>query len=74
MQYDILNNGPIVGYMYIMSDFYTYASGTYVPTTGSYSGMIALRIYGWDFTGAIWYWKARGSFGTAWGSTGDINV
>lgn len=68
----IYNNGPMVAWMMIYSDFYSYSSGVYQYTWGLEEGGHFVVICGWDDTEN--YWICKNSWGTGWGETGWFRI
>jgi C1A family cysteine protease len=67
----IYNNGPVVAWFEVYDDFFSYSSGVYTYTSGSYDGNHFVLVTGWDDTapsgGAF---IVKNSWGTLWGSLG----
>jgi len=77
-----LNKGPLMAYIYVNDDFYSYATGVYDgpncrsdPTSCpvGYNHAIVLVGYGKTDDG-IPYWKVRNSWGTHWGENGYFKI
>ncbi len=67
MKQALINNGPIVAGMYVYSDFFSYSSGVYQHTTGSFAGGHAVLIVGFGTYDGIDYWIVKNSWGNDWG-------
>jgi C1A family cysteine protease len=64
--------GPIVASFYVYNDFYSYRSGVYSYTTGSYVGAHAVLIVGYDDT--LQAFIVKNSWGTGWGEAGYFMI
>jgi C1A family cysteine protease len=64
--------GPVVATMYVYNDFYSYRSGVYSYTTGSYVGAHAVLIVGYDDT--LQAFIVKNSWGTGWGEAGYFMI
>jgi len=64
--------GPVVATMYVYSDFYSYRSGVYSYTTGSYVGAHAVLVVGYD--DAQQAFIVKNSWGTGWGEAGYFMI
>jgi C1A family cysteine protease len=70
-----LQDGPLVGYMEIYSDFYSYSSGIYAPIpSATYEGGHGIVIVGYYDDGVDRYWICKNSWGTGWGDNGYFNI
>ncbi len=70
-----LQYGPLVGYMRIYTDFYSYSSGIYAPTpSATYDGDHGIVIVGYYDDGVDRYWICKNSWGTGWGDNGYFNI
>jgi hypothetical protein len=70
-----LQNGPLVGYMQVYTDFYGYSSGIYAPTpSATYDGDHGIVIVGYYDDGVDKYWICKNSWGTGWGDNGYFNI
>ena len=68
----IYNNGPVVVVFDVFSDFYSYRSGVYSYTSGSYEGGHAVLAVGWnDVENAF---IVKNSWGTGWGESGYFKI
>jgi hypothetical protein len=63
---EIMEGGPVVGYITIKEDFLYYKGGTYIPIMGKKSNHIVC-IVGWTSDGK---WIFKNSYGTDWGIEG----
>lgn len=71
-KYIIANFGPVTATMKVYEDFYSYTSGVYEHTSGSYRGGHAVTIVGYDDSGQ--YWIVKNSWGTGWGEDGYFRI
>jgi C1A family cysteine protease len=60
--------GPVLATFYVYNDFFSYRSGVYSYTTGSYAGAHAVLIVGYDDTQQAFI--VKNSWGTGWGESG----
>jgi len=60
--------GPVIASFYVYNDFYSYRSGVYSYTTGSYVGAHAVLIVGYDDT--LQAFIVKNSWGSGWGEAG----
>lgn len=68
-----LQDGPVVGYMDVYDDFYSYSNGIYARTSGaSYEGGHAILIVGYDDGDKCWICK--NSWGNNWGENGYFKI
>lgn len=68
-----LQTGPLVVYMDVYSDFYSYDSGVYQPTPSAYvDGGHAPMIVGYD--DALNCWICKNSWGDSWGESGYFKI
>lgn len=64
----IMDYGPVIVGMTVYSDFTNYKSGVYKHVTGSYEGLHAVVLLGWNDGDSCWIGK--NSWGTDWGEAG----
>jgi C1A family cysteine protease len=74
---DIIKNalvtyGPLVTTMQVYADFFSYGSGVYSYSTGTFQGAHAILIVGYDDTGQ--YFIVKNSWGTGWGESGYFRI
>ncbi len=70
-----LQFGPLVGYMEVYTDFYSYSSGIYAPLpSATYEGGHGIVIVGYYDDGVDRYWICKNSWGTGWGDNGYFNI
>ncbi len=70
-----LQDGPLVGYMDVYSDFYSYSSGIYARLpSATYQGGHGIVIVGYYDDGVDRYWICKNSWGTTWGDNGYFNI
>lgn len=68
-----LQNGPLIFYMEIYSDFYNYRSGIYEPVaSASYMGAHSVAAVGYDEKDD--YWICKNSWGENWGEDGYFRI
>lgn len=68
----IFNNGPVVVWMMIYTDFYYYSGGIYQHTQGAAEGGHFVVICGWDDVES--YWICKNSWGAGWGEAGWFRI
>lgn len=74
---DIMQNGPVIGYLPVYRDFLVYKSGIYrVPEGASrFQGGHAIKLIGWGTNEAgEQYWIAENSWGNDWGVNGYAHI
>ncbi|GKT28784.1 peptidase C1A, partial [Aduncisulcus paluster] len=71
---EILNNGPVEAAFSVYEDFYSYTSGIYEHTWGSYMGGHAIKIVGWGLEEDTKYWTVANSWGADWGEAGFFRI
>lgn len=64
--------GPVVGGMAVYSDFYSYRSGVYKPTTENLAGYHAICVVGYNDEQECWICK--NSWGPSWGDGGWFKI
>jgi hypothetical protein len=64
--------GPVIATMYVYNDFYSYRSGVYSYTTGSYVGAHAILVVGYD--DALQAFIVKNSWGSGWGEAGFFMI
>jgi C1A family cysteine protease len=64
--------GPVVATMYVYNDFYSYRTGVYSYTTGSYVGAHAILVVGYDDANQCFI--VKNSWGTGWGEAGFFKI
>jgi len=70
-----LQDGPLVGYMQVYTDFYSYSSEIYAPIpSATYEGDHGIVIVGYYDDGVDRYWICKNSWGTGWGENGYFNI
>ena len=68
MKNEIITYGPIVVWMMVYADFYSYSGGVYQHISGGQEGGHFVVLYGWDDANNCWL--AKNSWGTSWGEVG----
>jgi C1A family cysteine protease len=64
--------GPFIATMYVYNDFYSYRSGVYRYTTGSYVGAHAVLVVGFDDVQRALI--VKNSWGSGWGEAGYFMI
>jgi C1A family cysteine protease len=64
--------GPMIATMYVYNDFFSYRSGVYSYTTGSYAGAHAVLVVGYDDTQQAFI--VKNSWGSGWGEAGFFMI
>ncbi|WP_028322949.1 C1 family peptidase [Desulfatiglans anilini] len=64
----IYNNGPVVVWYKVYSDFYSYSTGVYTKTSGTYEGNHFVLVVGWNDSNNSFICK--NSWGSSWGGLG----
>ncbi len=68
-----LQDGPLIFYMEVYSDFYNYQSGIYEPVPSAvYEGDHSIILIGYDENDDCWICK--NSWGTEWGESGYFKI
>ena len=69
----VLQDGPVVSFMEVYDDFYSYRNGIYARTAGAgYEGGHAVLMVGYDDADNCWICK--NSWGTNWGENGYFKI
>jgi C1A family cysteine protease len=68
----LVTYGPLVTTFEVYSDFFSYVSGIYQHTSGTYQGGHAVLIVGFDDTEQSF--KVKNSWGTGWGEAGYFRI
>lgn len=68
----IYTSGPVVVWFRVFTDFFSYSSGVYRYTNGSYAGNHFVLVVGWDDT--VNAFIAKNSWGTSWGEDGYFRI
>ena len=68
----IYTSGPVVTMFEVYDDFYSYSSGVYSYTQGSYLGNHAVLIVGWDDSAGAFI--VKNSWGAQWGMNGYFEI
>lgn len=66
----IADHGPVIAGMRVYSDFYSYASGIYRHATGSFEGLHAVAVIGYNDKER--YWIVKNSWDDDWGDSGFV--
>jgi C1A family cysteine protease len=64
--------GPVLATMYVYNDFYSYRSGVYSYTGGSYLGAHAVLVVGYNDVNQCFI--VKNSWGTGWGESGYFQI
>ncbi len=64
--------GPVIATFYVYNDFFSYRSGVYSYTTGSYVGAHAVLVVGYDDTNQCFI--VKNSWGSGWGEAGYFQI
>jgi C1A family cysteine protease len=64
--------GPVITTLYVYNDFYSYRSGVYSYSTGSYVGAHAVLAVGYDDTRQAFI--VKNSWGSGWGEAGYFMI
>jgi len=64
--------GPVLATFYVYNDFYSYRSGIYSYTSGSYLGAHAVLVVGYDDVNQCFI--VKNSWGTGWGEAGYFQI
>jgi len=64
--------GPVVASFYVYNDFFSYRSGVYSYSTGSYAGAHAVLVVGYDDVNQCFI--VKNSWGTGWGEAGYFMI
>ncbi len=68
MKNEIMTYGPLVVWMMVYTDFYSYSGGVYQHISGGQEGGHFVVLYGWDDANNCWL--AKNSWGVYWGEVG----
>jgi cathepsin B len=74
---DIIQNGPLIGYLPAYRDFLVYKSGVYRVQEGTskFQGGHAIKLIGWGTSeDGEQYWIAENSWGNDWGMKGFAHI
>ena len=74
LQTEIFNRGPITAAFYVYNDFFSYKSGVYEYTSGTFAGGHAIKILGWGVEKGVKFWYCANSWGTGWGLNGYFKI
>nr|RZC37300.1 cathepsin B [Asbolus verrucosus] len=74
IQYEVLNNGPIIVNFEVFDDFYNYQSGVYRYVSGGSAGFHVVKIIGWGVENGQPYWLIANSWGSNWGDNGFFKM
>lgn len=72
MKQSLVNNGPLIGAMYVYDDFFNYIGGVYEHVTGELAGGHCICISGYSDRDSCWICK--NSWGTDWGEDGWFRI
>ena len=68
----IYTHGPVIAWFKVYKDLYSYKSGVYSYTSGSFVGNHFVLIVGWDDSTQSFI--VKNSWGTKWGKKGYFNI
>jgi putative hemolysin len=68
----LVNEGPVTFGFEVYSDFLAYSGGVYNHTWGSFEGLHAMALVGYDAEEQ--YWIVRNSWGSGWGEGGYARI
>ncbi|MDD2903407.1 MAG: C1 family peptidase [Syntrophales bacterium] len=68
----IYNNGPVVAWFKVYTDFYYYDSGVYSYSYGDYEGNHFVLVTGWDDSQSAFI--VKNSWNTTWGTAGYFKI
>lgn len=68
----IATSGPVIAGMRVFEDFGYYGGGVYRHVTGTFLGLHAVCVVGYDDEGQ--YWIAKNSWGDDWGEQGYFRI
>jgi len=74
MKTEVSTNGPFEVAFQVYADFYSYASGVYKHTSGSYEGGHAVKLIGYGEEDGTKYWICANSWNTSWGEKGFFKI
>ena len=68
----IAQNGPVIGGMRVFEDLYYYSGGVYRHVAGSFKGLHAVAVVGYDDSNQCWI--VKNSWGENWGEKGFMRI
>jgi len=68
----IYTNGPVAAWFRVYEDFYSYSSGVYTYTSGTYQGNHFVLVVGWGDSDNAFI--VKNSWGTDWGESGYFKI
>jgi C1A family cysteine protease len=68
----IYHDGPVVAWFKVYTDFYSYSSGVYTQTSGTYEGGHFVLVTGYDDT--LGAFIVKNSWNTTWGNAGYFKI
>jgi len=71
---EIVAHGPVEGAFTVYTDFFSYSSGVYTPTTSDVAGGHAIKILGYGVENGTPYWLCANSWGPSWGMAGFFKI
>merc|ERR1712097_202408 len=74
MMQELVTNGPMYVSFTVYSDFPTYKSGVYQPTSHSALGGHAVTLVGFGTLDGTPYWKIKNSWNEEWGDNGHFLI
>jgi hypothetical protein len=68
----LYSDGPVVVWMKVYTDFYSYSYGVYSYSSGSYEGNHFVLVVGWNDSQSAFI--VKNSWGTGWGESGYFRI
>jgi len=74
---EIMNNGPVISFLFVYTDFFAYKEGVYqvIDNVSKFRQYQTVKIIGWETVeNGDSYWVVENSWGETWGEDGTARV